>query len=209
MQHKHNIMRFIAFLVLCLFSTNVYSQFNAERFLDSTVADLKTQSKIDKNDLQMFLLLENFYSEALQSEKGELSPQTAQKINSYLTDTKTRNRHLLILFLMYQEHISETAARGKKPNAGYQVSCINHLEKEMISVYQKVPTIVYIYKIEALQSAGHNGEANSLIEASLKQYPTSIPLKVYKYLSSKDETTKNDLVKNHPKHWMVQQFEIK
>ena len=122
-------MRVIAFLILCLFSTNVYSQFNAERFLDSTVADLKAQSNIDKNDLQMFSLLENFYSEALQSEKGELSPKTAQKINSYLTDTKTKNRHLLILFLMYQEHISEEKEQAAQKRADDQLAATLQIAK--------------------------------------------------------------------------------
>lgn len=202
-------MRVIAFLVLFLFSAKVYSQSGVERFVDSTVADLKTQSKIDKNDLQLYSLLESFYTEALQSDKGELSPQTAQKINTYVADNKTKNKHLLILFLMYQEHISETAAQGKSPNSAYQLACISHLEKESIGVYQKVPTIIYIYKAEALQSAGRNDEAKALVEESLKKVPNSIPLKVYKYLGSKDDALKNDLVKNHSGHWMVQQFGIK
>jgi hypothetical protein len=202
-------MRVIAFLSLFLFSASVYSQSGAEKFLDSTVAELKMQSKIDKNDLLIFSLLESFYIEALQSDQGQLSPQTAQKINTCIGDSKTKNRHLLILFLMYQEHISQTAAQGERPNAAYQIACINLLEKEMLGLYQKVPTIVYIYKAEALQSAGRSGEAKSLVEASLKKVPASIPLKVYKYLDSKDEAVKNDLVKNHSGHWMVQQFGIK
>ncbi|MGV3657056.1 MAG: hypothetical protein ACO1NX_03845 [Chitinophagaceae bacterium] len=209
MQPQLHAMRAIAFFVLFLFSANAYSQPGIEQFLDSTVAHLKTQGRIDKSDVQVFSLLENFYTEALQSEQGELSATTAQKINTYVGDTKTGNRHLLILFLMYQQHISETAAQGKRPNVDFQVSCINLLEKEMLAVYQKVPTIVYIYKAEALQSAGRYDEARALVAASLKKDPASIPLKVYRYLDTKEEAIKNDLVKNHSAHWMVQQFRIK
>jgi len=188
-------MRVAIFLVLFLFSANVYSQSSEEKFLNSTVAELKKQSKADKNDLQIFSILESFYIDALQSDKGELSPLTAQKINTYVTDTKTKNRHLLILFLMYQEHISQTAAQGKSPNAAFQVACISRLEKEILGVYQKVPSIVYIYKAEALLSAGRNGEAKSIVEASLKKDPSSIPLKVYRYLDTKDEAIKTTWLK--------------
>jgi hypothetical protein len=202
-------MRAIAVLILFLFSANVYSQTRVKKFLDSTLSQLKTQSQTDKNDLNVFSLLESFYSEVLQSDKGELSPETAQKINTYARDGKIKNKHLLILFLMYQDHISQTAAQGKRPNAEYQVACINLLESEMQSIYQKVPTIVYIYKAEALHSSGRNSEAMSLVDASLKKNPTSIPLKIYKYLDSRDENIKRDLVENHSGHWMVQQFGIK
>lgn len=202
-------MRVISVLTFLLFTANVYSQSKVDKFLDSTITHLKTQSQIDKNDLNVFSVLESFYNEVLQSDKGELSSETAQKINSYAADSKIKNKHLLILFLMYQEHISRTAAQGKSPNAEYQLACINLLEKEMLGIYQKVPTIVYIYKAEALQSAGYNDEAKSLIDTSLKKFPGSIPLKVYKYLGSRDEEIKRDLVKTHSEHWMVQQFGIK
>jgi hypothetical protein len=73
-------MRAIAILTLLLFSANTYSQSREEKFLDSTLRQLKEQSQTDKNDLKVFSLLESFYSELLQSDKGELSPETAQKI---------------------------------------------------------------------------------------------------------------------------------
>jgi len=202
-------MRGIIFIPLFLFSVTAYSQSSEERFLDSTIAELKIQHKVDKNDQRIFMLLESFYSEVLQADKGNLSPQMVQKIGTYMKDNEVKNRHLLILFLMYQDHISETAAQGKRTNKAYQVACINLLEKEMSEVYGKLPTIVYIYKSEALRSAGRNEEARAVVEAGLKNSPASIPLKVYKYLDLKDEAIKNDLVKNHSGHWMVQQFGIK
>ncbi|RYE55631.1 MAG: hypothetical protein EOP48_09790 [Sphingobacteriales bacterium] len=110
---------------------------------------------------------------------------------------------------MYQDHISQTAAKGRRPNVEYQLGCIQRLESELQTLYQKVPTIVYIYKAEALQSAGRMDEAKVLVAASLQKVPNSIPLKVYRYLDSKDEAIKKDLIQNHSEHWMVQQFAIK
>ena len=202
-------MRVIIFLSFFSFSATLAAQSRAENFVDSTVNKLKTQSKTDNNDFRVFSILESFYNEALQSDEGELSQTTVQKINGYAKDGRIKNKHLLTLFLMYQDHISQTAARGKRPNTEYQLACIQRLETEMHNVYQKVPAIVYIYLAEALQSAGRVDEAKALIASSLEKVPNSIPLKVYKYLDSKDEELKKDLVLNHSKHWMVRQFGIK
>ena len=202
-------MRITIFISLFFISTTIIAQSRVETFLDSTVSKLKSQSNVDKNDLEVFSLLESFYQEALQSNEGELSQKTAEKINAYARDGRIKNKHLLTLFLMYQDHISQTAAKGRHPNVEYQLGCIQRLESEVNSLYQKVPTIVYIYKAEALQSAGRTDEAKALVAASLQKVPNSIPLKVYRYLDSKDEAIKQDLTQNHSKHWMVQQFAIK
>ena len=58
-------MKIIAVLTLFLFSTNIYSQSRMDKFLDSTLVQLKTQSQVDKNDLNIYSLLESFYNEAL------------------------------------------------------------------------------------------------------------------------------------------------
>lgn len=202
-------MRLTIFLFLSFFSTAVIAQSSVDTFVDSTLNQLKSQSTVDKNDLTVFSLLESFYLEGLQSDEGELSQKTAEKITAYTSDNRLKNKYLLMLFLMYQDHIVQTAAKGRKPNTDYQLACIQRLETEMRSLYQKVPTIVYIYKAEALQSAGRRDEAKAWVAASLQQNPNSVPLKVYRYLDSKDEAIKKDLVERHSKHWMVQQFGIK
>lgn len=202
-------MRVLIIILFSFLSISAYSQSSIEKYFDATVRELKAQSQIDKKDLAVYQLLESFYNETLQSDKGELTEATADKIHRYAAGKNVKNNHLLSLFLMYQEHISQTAAQGKRANLDYQLACINLLEKEMLLLYQKVPTIVYIYKAEALESAGRKDEATALVEASLKKDPASIPLKVYKYLGTKDETIKTDLATNHPGHWMVQQFKIK
>jgi hypothetical protein len=202
-------MRVIIFLSFIFLSATLTAQSSAKNFVDSIVNKLKKQSKTDNNDVRVFSILESFYNEALQSDEGELSQITVQKINGYVNDGRIKNKHLLTLFLMYQDHISQTAARGKRPNTEYQLACIQRLETEMQNVYQKVPAIVYVYQAEALQSAGRVVEAKALIAASLEKVPNSIPLKVYRYLDSKDEELRKDLVLNHAKHWMVRQFGIK
>ena len=194
-------------IVLC--APSAYTQSSIEKTLDSTLSRLKNTSTTDASDTRIFDLLQNFYNEALQADNGDLSQETVQNVNNYVSDTKTKNRHLLMLFLMYQQHISQSAAKGKKPDSEYQVACTKLLEKEMNAVYSKVPTIVYIYKAEALQSHGKIEEAKATIVSALKVYPDSVPLKVYRYLDTQDEQIKNDLIKNHSGHWLVKQNGIK
>jgi hypothetical protein len=202
-------MKVILLFSLVTLSLTAHSQASVKRFLDSTLIQLKSQNTINRADAKVWSIFDAFYNEALQSDKGELSPATAQKINSYVSEKSLPNKHLLILFLMYQQHISETAASGKRPNTEFQVACISMLENEINSVYDRVPAIVYIYKAEALESAGLKSAASALVASSLIKYPTSIPLKVYRFLDSKDDALKRDLIINHPNHWMLEQFRIK
>ena len=200
---------FLFSLAIVLFAPIAYNQSPIEKTLDSTLNRLKSTSGTDATDTRIFDLLQNFYNEALQADNGNLSQETVQHVNNYVGDTKTKNRHLLMMFLMYQQHISQTAAKGEKPNSEYQVNLTKLLEKEMNAVYGKVPTIVYIYKAEALQSHGKIEEAKAAIVTALKVYPDSVPLKVYRYLDTQDEQIKKDLVQNHSGHWLVKQNGIK
>jgi hypothetical protein len=113
------------------------------------------------------------------------------------------------MFMAYQDHISQTVAVGKRPNTRFQVELKTDLAYEFKNIFNKIPAIIYIYKFEALDTSGQNEEAAKIIDEGLTDYPDSVPLKVYKFLSSKDETIKTDLITNHPNYWMVKQFEIK
>lgn len=44
------------------------------------------------------------------------------------------------------------------------------------------------------------------LNVSRKLYPDAIPLKVYQYMETKDETLKADILKNHKDHWLVKQY---
>ena len=199
---------FLLFLLSISFGIT-YSQNSVQDYLDKTLIELKKESKIDSRDKRALTLLDSFYNETLQSEKGELSPITAKKLETYLTTDKIPNNHILILFLMYQEYITQTEINGKKANTEYQLASINLLENEIKSIYSKVPTIIYVYKFEALEADNKKEEATQILELGLNVSADSIPLKVYKFLNTKDDKIKTDLVNNHKNHWMVQQFGIK
>ncbi|MFC7773050.1 hypothetical protein [Flavobacterium sp. GCM10027622] len=193
-------------LLLLFFSFNVFSQQNEAYKKYSN--QLKAENKIDSEDKSVFDLLDEFYNQVLQSETGELSSEIPKKIEQLYQGKKTKNRHLLLLFLAYQDHITKTAAVGKKPNSNFQVALMNDLESEFQSIFNKIPAIIYIYKAEAYFSNGQQSESLKTIESGLTVYPDSVPLKVYKYLDTKNEDLKKDLLLNHSKHWMVKQFEI-
>lgn len=167
---------------------------------------IKKESIIDGTDKSVYNILDEFYEKNLQAENDELGQETFEKFQRLISDPATKNIHILMLFLMYQQHISQTAMVGKEPDSEFQVEATKLLEEEIQNVYNKVPAIIYIYKYEALDSANNTVEAKATAVKGLKEYPDSIPLKIYVYLNTKDEALKNDLLNNHPNHWMVKEF---
>lgn len=200
-------MKNILLLFSLIISINAFSQKSED--YEKFIEQIKKDSKIDKTDKTVYNLLNDFYEQALQSDKGELNQDISQRIQNLYSDKKAKNLHILTMFLTYQNHITETSSDGKQPNPNFQINLVDDLEGELKDTYGNVPIIIIIYKAEALNSNGKTKESAELIATSLIQYPNSIPLKVYKYLDTKDEKIKVDLVKNHSNHWMVQQFEIK
>ncbi|WP_099765142.1 hypothetical protein [Chryseobacterium sp. 52] len=197
-------------LILAFFfciGLNVSAQSGAQ--VKDLFQKIKEEAKIDKNDRTVYEVLDEFYNKNLQAENDEITSETVQRIEKLASDPNTKNLHILILFLMYQQHISRTSMAGKKPDTEFQTETMKLLENETSEVYGKVPAIIYIYNFEALSGGGKKNEAKTVLDQGLKEYPDSVPLKVYRYLDTKDEALKNDLVKNHSHHWMVQQYEIK
>lgn len=199
-------MKKLFFLFLLCIGLNISAQTAAAA--KEVFQKLKQEAKIDGNDKAVYNLLDEFYNKNLQADNDEMTSDTVEKIQRLATDPNTKNLHILMLFLMYQQHISQTAMVGKEPNSEFQIETMKLLEDETKNVYGKIPVIVYIYKYEALDSGKQEDLARATVAQGLKEYPDSIPLKVYSYLKSKDEKIKNDLVKNHPNHWMVKQFGI-
>lgn len=199
-------MKNLILLFLLLFSINAFSQKSDEyaKFIEQLNADTKT----DKNDKTVLNLLNDFYEQALQSDKGELNPDIPERIQKIYSDKNAKNVQILNMFLVYQEHISQTSAAGKQPDPNFQINLMTDLETELKNVYGNIPVIISIYKAEALNSNGQTKESFETVSESLEKFPNSVPLKVYKYLDTKDEKIKQDLVKNHSNHWMVQQFGI-
>jgi len=192
-------------LILVSFKSNSQQTETYKNFIEQ----LKKDSKTDKNDKTVYNLLNDFYEQVLQSEKGELTPEIPERIQKLYENKNAKNLQILNMFFAYQEHISQTAAVGKKTDPNFQVNLMTDLESEIKNTYGKVPVLIRIYKSEALESDGQTEEAAKLISESLVEYPDSVPLKVYKYLGTKDETIRKDLIQNHSNHWMVVQYEIK
>lgn len=197
---KNLITTFFLFLGIVAFSQ--------EKTFDAVSQQLKKSSKIDKSDKEVANLLQRFYNEALQSDKGELSNDTPEIINKTFEDNNLKNGHILFVFFMYQDYISKTAAIGKPTNSKYQVQVIDFLYKESKEIWERVPAIIYIYGYEALENDNKIEESTKMISEGLKEYPDSVPLKVYQYLKTKDQLLKEDLIKNHANHWMVLQYKL-
>lgn len=199
---KKLVLLFFLFINLSLFAQSRES-------VQDIFQKLKQQSNIDKSDKTVYNLLSDFYEKSLQADEEIMTPEDIQQIEKLLSDPNAKNLHILTLFLMYQQHISQTAAVGKEPDSNFQIETMNLLESETKDVFGKIPAIIYIYKAEALESGKRKQDSQNTVAQGLKEYPDSIPLKVYSYMNTHDNAIKNDLIKNHSKHWMVQQFEIK
>lgn len=191
-------------ITILLISFNSFAQPN-----ESRINQLRGETKIDNQDKAVFNLLDEFYNQVLQSDLGELNPTIPKKIEKLYQNKKTKNRHLLMMFMAYQDHISQTSAVGKRPNTKFQVELMTDLAYEFKNIFNRIPALIYVYKFEALDTSGKNEESAKVIDEGLTEYPDSVPLKVYKFLISKDNDIKTDLINNHSNHWMVKQFEIK
>jgi hypothetical protein len=203
----YKFMKKIILAGLLLISLNSFSQKNADYV--SFVQQIKKDAKIDTKDQTVLNLLTDFYEQILQSESGELQASMSERIQKLYADKDAKNLHILNLFLAYQEHISQTAVDGKVPDATFQNNLLDDLETELQSTFGVVPVIIKIYKVEALQSAGKFSESSALLAKSLQEFPKSVPLKVYSYLDTRNESLKKELLSEHASHWMVQQFQIK
>ncbi|WP_223558043.1 hypothetical protein [Chryseobacterium lathyri] len=200
-------MKKLMLIVIFCISLNTFAQSGNQ--VKDIFLKIKQESKIDRNDKAVYDLLDEFYTKSLQAENDEMTPETVQKIEKMASNPDTKNLHILLLFLMYQQHLSRTSMVGKAPDTEFQIEAIKLLENETKDIYGKIPAIIYIYKSEALDGGGKKEDAKATVDQGLKEYPDSVPLKVYRYLNTKDEVLRNDLVKNHPNHWMVLQFGIK
>ena len=200
-------MKKTVLLLFFLLSIHAFSQTAAAA--KEVFEKIKKESKTDGNDTTIYNLMDEYYEQNLQAENDEMNPETIEKFRKLASDPETKNRHLLMLFLMYQQHISQTSASGRKPNSDFQIETMKLMKEEIQNVYGKIPATIYIYQYEALEGGERKEEAKTVATQGLKDYPDSVPLKVYTYLNTKDETLKNDLIQHHFNHWMVRQFQIK
>jgi hypothetical protein len=200
-------MKRLFILIIFLLSQTVYSQSTEEvkKYIDTIIVN----SKVDLTDLTALELLNDLYEETLQSDSGIISQNTTLRIEDFLKNKNSKNTHLLIMVLAYQDYIGHCAMTRTPPDTKFQVYLISKTETEISKVYTRTPAVIFIYKAEALNSDSQFENAKGVVKDGLKAYPNSVPLKVYEFLNTNDDKVKADLLLNHANHWMVQQFRIR
>lgn len=197
-------------IILLLSTASLFAQNDLVQQTKLQFTEVNNAATTDSKDLRVYTLLENFYNEVLQDEKGELSQKTIATISELMENDAVPNWNILFMFMTYQQHISETAAVGKPSNIGFQLLATDLLAKECLKIYKKLPSIVAIYQGEAFMSAEKTDKAMAVFKQLLTEKPNCIPAKIYTYMLSDDATEKDrifkDLSKNSPNHWMVIEF---
>jgi len=164
----------------------------------------------NSKDLKVFTLLEAFYKEALKSDDGELTQGTIDDITKLMETPDLPNLNILQIFLMYQGYIAEMDENKQPMDTEFQLLTTDVLVTESTKIYKKVPTIITIYRGEALMSVKKDEEAIALFKNLLVTQPDCVPAKIYTYLLSKNETERTQLAaalkKDRPNHWMVKEF---
>lgn len=196
----------LLFIILFL-SFNLHSQKSVYDSLKVELNIFKKNVKIDKSDLSIYELLNNFYHENLQTNKG-LSNSTLKTYREFSESDSLKNKSILFLFNKYQYHISKTATIGKNPDPEFQIAVMKLLAGECVEIFDSIPAIVLIYMGEALMSNQLNEKALEHFEISYKFYPDSIPIMIYLVLldEKKHSKVKKKLLRKHKKHWMVQKM---
>ena len=192
-----------------MFVGTISAQNEIDEYINTVIIESKNSNPVDSKDLTMKNTFDQFYNEVLQNDNGQISEELLDKIAILVENPATKNMQIMNLLLVFQDYINEISENQSILNPEFQLKIVNAIEKEFIDLKQEVPALVYVYKIEALQTNDMFDESDKLIEVSLKKFPNSIPIKAYKYLATEDESVKNDLVKNHSNHWFVKQLDIK
>jgi hypothetical protein len=191
----------ILFLLFTFLTLTIFAQ-TKKNIIEETFDNIKNKSKVDKSDSTCLKLTQKMYDEALQNEISELSNSTIDGIKKFENSRKSKNTYLFSALMFYQEVITKSAEEKKfKPEL--QRDLINYLEKEFLYVYNKVPTIIYVYKVETLNLFKDKTELKKYIDEGLKNYPNSIPLKYYSYKYLNEQIYKEDLMKLNKKHWLI------
>lgn len=202
-------MKKILTIVLLMFFGTISAQNEIDEYINTVIVESKNTNPVDVKDLTMKNLFDQFYNEVLQDESGQISEDLLNKITVMVESPSTKNMQLMNLLLVFQDYINEVSENPSSLNSEFQLKIVEAMENEFINLKQDVPAIIYVYKIEALQTNEKFDESDKLIEVALKKFPNSVPIKAYKFLATEDENVKNDLIKNHSNHWFVKQLDLK
>jgi len=203
---KKGYFQFLLLLFLLL-PIVVHAQQTVYDNLVADVQKVKATTKVDRNDRRILELLNKMYMEVLQADNGSLSKGTIDEIKAFQNDCSLANRHIFYLFQRYQSLIEAGQSKPEESNCNLQIALMKVLSRELFDLYNEIPPIICIYMGEALMSAGLREDAKTHFTQSLVFYPNSVPLKVYKYLLTDNESEKRrlfkELTEKHPNHWMV------
>ncbi len=188
--------------VVSLFLTSTIFAQTKKNIIEETFDNIKSKTKVDKSDSTCFNLTQKMYDEVLQNEISEFKKSTSEEINEFQKNRKSKNTYLFTALMFYQEIITKSAEqKALKPEL--QRDIVNYLEKEFLNVYNKMPTIIYVYKVETLKLFEDKAELKKYIDEGLKNYPNSIPLKYFSYKYLNEQTYKEELMILNKKHWLV------
>lgn len=196
-----------AILVLFVLSWTMFSAQEVSDYrVKALVSQVKKDSPIDASDSNAWDLLEQSYQVTLQQDQGELeNTDFVKKLNAFLDNPKSKNKHLTILYLYYNE-VFQKEILSPNPDYNFLMDLVVAMKKEYNLVYKKEPVMLTILHAEMLQSAGQIDESKDVVAKGFKAHPESIPLQVYTAINTNNDKMKAELVKNHPNHWMVIQF---
>ena len=191
-------------LLISLFSC-LFMCTQAQDKLDiiKSLQELKNKSHIDGEDSTMLKLYHELYFNSLQKDVFSLDPELLNRIQSLIKGPRTKNVHLLVSLLKYQDAIRLREEGKIKFDQEMQLAMINFMDQEFLEIYNQTPALVYIYKTETLEMNGQSPELLENIEQGLKAFPDCIPLKLYLYNNYKNEALKKELLQNHAAHWLV------
>jgi hypothetical protein len=189
-------------ILISFFLTSTIFAQNKKNIIEGTFDKIKNDTKVDKTDLTCYNLTQKMYDEILQNDISEFKKSTIEEIKNYQSNRKSKNIYLFTTLMFYQEVITKSAEQKiSKPEL--QRDIINYLEKEFLEVYNKIPAIIYVYKVETLNLFDDKSELKKYIDEGLKNYPNSIPLKYYSYKYLKELTYKEELMRINKIHWLI------
>ena len=150
-------------ILISFFLTSTIFAQNKKNIIEETFDKIKNDTKVDKTDLTCYNLTQKMYDEILQNDISEFKKSTIEEIKNYQSSRKSKNIYLFTTLMFYQEVITKSAEQKiSKPEL--QRDIINYLEKEFLEVYNKIPAIIYVYKVETLNLFDDKSELKKYID---------------------------------------------
>lgn len=142
-------IRFLfAFLIFSI-PTLSFSQENSG--IKEMINTLTKNEIRDSTDKTIYHLMDELFQGILQSDNLNVSQETIAKIDKIMKSDQVKNKHLLMLFLLYQNVVGQSAQSGTS-NPQAQLEILRTLSNEYSNLYNQIPVIIYIYLAEAYKA---------------------------------------------------------